>query len=145
MSTIFRFTVLALITATRTLCNAAEMNSEESARTSQEVLPNVFKEFWKNHTKVWTVKSTHAPLYDCEREVFTSVNDTSLQTKIYFDTENSLNWTFTGNDTITSELSEHITVRRGILYQNGTCAVFKTEVTVHSRRKVEGNSQVQSE
>uniref|UniRef100_A0A224YMI4 Lipocalin n=1 Tax=Rhipicephalus zambeziensis TaxID=60191 RepID=A0A224YMI4_9ACAR len=113
--------------------------------TTGTAKPNAFTVFWTNHTKVWTIKSTYIFSYTCEREVPTNMNDTGLQITTYFDTRNSftLNWTFTENDTITCALSSSVELKRQILYQKETCAVFKIQVLWRSQNKTSDNTHVQ--
>uniref|UniRef100_L7M8K4 Putative group i salivary lipocalin n=1 Tax=Rhipicephalus pulchellus TaxID=72859 RepID=L7M8K4_RHIPC len=124
-----KITVLALVlSAAGTLCNVAEAKVPKAltstpATTGQHLL----KEFWSIYKKVWTANST-VPIYGCEWEEPDNMTETGLQIKTHFDTVNSftLNWTFTQNNTMKSELPEG-EFRRSMVYRNWTCAVFKDE------------------
>uniref|UniRef100_A0A131YTZ6 Lipocalin n=1 Tax=Rhipicephalus appendiculatus TaxID=34631 RepID=A0A131YTZ6_RHIAP len=123
--------VIVLLLCAAKKCNAAKIEAQQSLGSNTATKkPNAFKEFWTNHTKVWTAKSTDMFHYTCEREVLSNMNDTGLQITTYFDVKNSftLNWTFTENDSITCTLSSNVKLRRQIIYENGTCAVLKLEV-----------------
>uniref|UniRef100_A0A6G5A3J9 Putative group i salivary lipocalin n=1 Tax=Rhipicephalus microplus TaxID=6941 RepID=A0A6G5A3J9_RHIMP len=110
------------------ICNAAKRKVPESpGSTSETTGQNVFKEFWKNYTKVWTANST-IPYYLCEWQEPTNMSDNGLQIITHFDTTNSftLNWTFAANNSMESDFSDGI-FRRYMVYQNWTCAVFRDE------------------
>uniref|UniRef100_A0A131YFK9 Lipocalin n=1 Tax=Rhipicephalus appendiculatus TaxID=34631 RepID=A0A131YFK9_RHIAP len=126
-----KITVLALVlTTTGELRNAAEAKqSKAPGSTSEASRQHKFKEFWNNYKKVWTANST-VPFYDCEWEEPANMSESEdrLQIITHFGIGNSftLNWTFSDNDTMTSELPEGVFTRY-MEYQNGTCAVFKDE------------------
>uniref|UniRef100_A0A131Z729 Lipocalin n=1 Tax=Rhipicephalus appendiculatus TaxID=34631 RepID=A0A131Z729_RHIAP len=127
MAGMCRITVLALLfTAARKFCNVAGVEAEQDCK------PNVFKQFWTNYTKVWTIWTTD-DYYDCQWEERENMNETGLQIATHFLYYNKSYtwhryWMFDENNTLTS-LEEPIGVyKRHLVYQNTSCAVLKVEL-----------------
>uniref|UniRef100_L7M9S6 Putative basic tail protein n=1 Tax=Rhipicephalus pulchellus TaxID=72859 RepID=L7M9S6_RHIPC len=114
MAGMFKITMLAIVlTAARTMCNPANMEKREPPGCATETTKsNAFEVFWKNHSKVWTVKSTYIfsyTSYICEREVPSKITPAGLQLTTYFDVRYSftLNCTFHEKDIMTCALSDN--------------------------------------
>uniref|UniRef100_A0A131Z625 Lipocalin n=1 Tax=Rhipicephalus appendiculatus TaxID=34631 RepID=A0A131Z625_RHIAP len=101
MAGMCRITVLALLfTAARKFCNVAGVEAEQDCK------PNVFKQFWTNYTKVWTIWTTD-DYYDCQWEERENMNETGLQIATHFLYYNKSYtwhryWMFDENNTLTS-------------------------------------------
>ncbi|KAL1442434.1 hypothetical protein MTO96_030805, partial [Rhipicephalus appendiculatus] len=61
----------------RKFCNVAEVEAQQDCK------PNVFKQFWTNYTKVWTIE-TNDDKYECQWEKLINMNETGLEIETHF-------------------------------------------------------------
>uniref|UniRef100_L7M9C7 Putative group i salivary lipocalin n=1 Tax=Rhipicephalus pulchellus TaxID=72859 RepID=L7M9C7_RHIPC len=145
MTGMLKITILALVlTATGKLRNAADAKAPPAPGCANETTAqNKFQLFWREHKKVWTVNST-VIFYNCEWEE-ANITESGLASITHFYTYNietgraaithidaynmiKFNWTFHKSDMMLSKREDGV-IKRRLVYQNKTCAVFWDEIT----------------
>uniref|UniRef100_A0A224YNN1 Lipocalin n=1 Tax=Rhipicephalus zambeziensis TaxID=60191 RepID=A0A224YNN1_9ACAR len=104
-------------------------NIAEATKSAEE---NLFRKFWQNHNKTWTVRATGGQ-YDCRHQEVQSINYTAIELKVYFKAgehfvDRERFWTFGENGTL-ELISSWFEQRLRVLYRNcnDTCLVVATE------------------
>uniref|UniRef100_L7M8J4 Putative group i salivary lipocalin n=1 Tax=Rhipicephalus pulchellus TaxID=72859 RepID=L7M8J4_RHIPC len=120
-------TLVLLFTAARTFSNVTKVEAPEDCKL------NVFNEFWKNHTKMWTIQKTDV-LRTCEWFEPKNITGSGLDIMTHFKDNNTPkemkeHWIYEENATITRpDPAGYGQYEERIIHQNVTCAVIRVDL-----------------